>query len=38
MFDVIDVFDPAALDRLARYATGEPAALAGFWSEPELRR
>jgi site-specific DNA-methyltransferase (adenine-specific) len=38
MFDVIDVFDPAALDRLARYASGEAVALTGFWSEPELRR
>jgi site-specific DNA-methyltransferase (adenine-specific) len=38
VFDVIDVFDPAALDRLARYAGGEGTALAGFWSEPEPRR
>jgi modification methylase len=38
MFDVIDVFDPAALDRLERYACGEEAALTGFWSEPELSR
>jgi hypothetical protein len=31
MFDVIDVFDPAALDRLSRYARGEAAPLSGFW-------
>jgi site-specific DNA-methyltransferase (adenine-specific) len=36
MFDVIDVFDPAALERLARYAAGD-AALSGFWSDPELQ-
>jgi hypothetical protein len=36
MFDVIDVFDPASLERLARYAGGD-AALPGFWSAPELR-
>ena len=38
MFDVIDVCDPDALARLTRYASGETAALPGFWSEPELRR
>jgi site-specific DNA-methyltransferase (adenine-specific) len=37
LFDVIDVFDPAALDRLAHYAVGG-GARPGFWSEPELRR
>jgi site-specific DNA-methyltransferase (adenine-specific) len=36
MYDVIDVFDPAALDRLAHYAAGDTA-LPGFWSDPELR-
>jgi DNA modification methylase len=36
MFDVIDVFDPAALERLARYARGQATAVTGFWSEPEL--
>jgi site-specific DNA-methyltransferase (adenine-specific) len=36
MFDVIDVFDPAALERLERYARGQSTASAGFWSEPEL--
>jgi site-specific DNA-methyltransferase (adenine-specific) len=36
MFDVIDVFDPAALERLARYAAGD-AALPGFWTDRELR-
>jgi site-specific DNA-methyltransferase (adenine-specific) len=29
--DVIDVFDPDALDRLARYAAGETTQLPGFW-------
>lgn len=29
--DVIDVFDPAALERLRRYAAGESGRLAGFW-------
>jgi site-specific DNA-methyltransferase (adenine-specific) len=29
--DVIDVFDPDALDRLARYAKGETDQLHGFW-------
>jgi site-specific DNA-methyltransferase (adenine-specific) len=38
LFDVIDVFDPAALARLAQYANGRAAASTGFWSEPELRR
>ena len=38
MFDVIDVFDPAALERLERYASGQATALTGFWSEPELGR
>ena len=38
LFDVIDVFDPAALARLAQYASGRATASTGFWSEPELRR
>jgi DNA modification methylase len=29
--DVIDVFDPDALERLGRYAAGETAQLPGFW-------
>ncbi len=29
--DVIDVFDPDALDRLARYAKGETEQLPGYW-------
>lgn len=29
--DVIDVFDPDALDRLARYAAGETEQFPGFW-------
>jgi DNA modification methylase len=38
--DVVDLFDPAALDRLARYAeAGHPAqASPGFWTEAELSR
>jgi DNA methylase len=31
VFDVIDVFDPDALDRLAAYAAGEQHPLPGFW-------
>ena len=38
MFDVIDVFDPAALERLEQYAGGRATAATGFWSEPELAR
>ena len=38
MFDVIDVFDPAAHERLGRYGSGETTPVVGFWSEPELRR
>jgi site-specific DNA-methyltransferase (adenine-specific) len=37
LFDVIELYDPASLDRLARYADGsatEP--LPGFWTEGEL--
>jgi hypothetical protein len=31
VFDIIDVFDPDALDRLAAYATGCTDPLPGFW-------
>ena len=31
LHDVIDVFDPDALDRLARYGKGETEQLPGFW-------
>jgi hypothetical protein len=37
LFDVIELYDPASLERLGRYADGsatEP--LPGFWSEAEL--
>ena len=35
--DVIDLFDPAALARLASYADGHTTgARPGFWSEAEL--
>ena len=36
LFDVIDVFDPDALDRLAAYATGRPTPLPGFWNPDDL--
>ncbi|MEY2975826.1 MAG: hypothetical protein RIR49_2246 [Actinomycetota bacterium] len=38
VFDVIDVFDPSALERLAGYATdgGSGSPRPGFWSESEL--
>lgn len=36
LFDVIDVYDPDALDRLARYATGFDRPLAGFWRSDDL--
>jgi site-specific DNA-methyltransferase (adenine-specific) len=36
MFDVIDVFDPDALERLAAYADGRTTALPGFWNPDEL--
>jgi site-specific DNA-methyltransferase (adenine-specific) len=38
MFDVIDVFDPLALERLARYAAGERTPLPGFWTDHDLDR
>jgi hypothetical protein len=31
VFDIIDVFDADALDRLARYADGHDTQLPGFW-------
>lgn len=36
MFDVIDVFDPDALDRLAVYGAGRSTPLPGFWNPDEL--
>lgn len=37
VFDVIDVFDPAALARLAGYSAGSTASPApGFWSDADL--
>jgi site-specific DNA-methyltransferase (adenine-specific) len=36
MFDVIDVFDPDALERLAAYAEGRTTPLPGFWNPDEL--
>jgi hypothetical protein len=36
MFDVIDVFDPDALARLAAYASGVETPLAGFWYPENL--
>ena len=36
MFDVIDIFDPDALERLAAYANGRATPLPGFWNPDEL--
>ena len=36
LFDVIDVFDDDALERLAGYASGTTEQLPGFWSRAEL--
>ena len=36
LFDVIDVFDDDALERLAAYASGTTDQLPGFWSRAEL--
>ena len=37
LFDVIELYDPAGLDRLRRYATaGAPTPQAGFWSATDL--
>ena len=36
VLDVVDLLDPAAQARLARYATGAPAPAPGFWGESEL--
>lgn len=39
MFDVIELYDPASLERLRRYASGAVTSpLPGFWSEAELER
>jgi DNA modification methylase len=37
IFDAIEVYDPAGLERLQRYATSaQPTPLPGFWTEREL--
>jgi site-specific DNA-methyltransferase (adenine-specific) len=36
IFDVIELYDPAGHERLRRYAAGETAPLAGFWTAAEL--
>ncbi len=36
--DVVDLFDPAARERLTRYGAGEPAPLPGFWAPDEIHR
>lgn len=36
VFDIIDVFDPDALERLAAYGAGESEQLAGFWDDNDL--
>lgn len=36
MFDIIDVFDDDALERLADYASGTTAQLPGFWNPTDL--
>ncbi|MGE3589354.1 MAG: DNA methyltransferase [Ilumatobacteraceae bacterium] len=37
LFDVIELYDPAAVERLRRYATDpDPRSLPGFWTEKEL--
>ncbi len=38
--DIIDIFDPSALDRLGSYAQGraKPEAIVGFWTAEELAR
>lgn len=36
VFDAIELYDPAGLERLAHYATGAEGPLAGFWSVDEL--
>jgi site-specific DNA-methyltransferase (adenine-specific) len=36
VFDVIDVFDPDALERLTAYASGRPEPLEGFWNHDDL--
>jgi site-specific DNA-methyltransferase (adenine-specific) len=36
MFDVIDVFDPDALERLAAYGAGRSTPIPGFWNPDDL--
>jgi DNA modification methylase len=36
LFDVVEVTDPDALARLARYAAGHPTPLPGFWTPADL--
>ncbi len=36
VFDVIDVFDPEALERLAKYGDGHATPRPGFWNDDEL--
>ncbi|MEL6985302.1 MAG: hypothetical protein AAFO29_22915, partial [Actinomycetota bacterium] len=39
LFDVIELYDPAALERLRRYASGaQTSPLPGFWSEADVER
>ncbi|MEZ5376021.1 MAG: site-specific DNA-methyltransferase [Acidimicrobiales bacterium] len=39
IFDLIEIYDPAGLERLRRYATDpDPVPLVGFWSEEDLSR
>ena len=36
VFDAIELYDPAGLERLARYGAGAVTPLPGFWSQDEL--
>ena len=37
IFDVIELYDPAGLDRLSHYASQpEPVQLPGFWTQQEI--
>lgn len=38
IFDAIELYDPAGLDRLSQYGAGETAPQIGFWSVEELAR
>ncbi len=38
IFDAIELYDPAGLDRLSQYGAGETAPQVGFWSVEELAR